>query len=464
VPSSSTSRSKPQSAASTSTNFYGVSNGADVPLPIVIEEMEGECWTTFDDASFSSRNGHAIVARKDGSVLVFGGFNGNKYENDVWRFTRNTGAAGSGDGEWHLYHRAVWSARSGHQVVLLLDGMSVLLSGGFNGSDCLNDVFVLLDFEMVAEGQKKDARLKMDALQAKREASGAFQRKERNAIEDMKRRAAIEAISVKPWHYLGNAPWSPRCNHAIALVGDSLILCGGVGSKLVCEYNKDAWQCEALGWESRYANEKEAQVRPRRTWTKLETPPWSAREGHALVSLPDGSMLLIGGHTLDPGVPQGRLGDIWRYNPEEKIWAHMGKTPFEGRTHHHALGCPDGKVLILGGTGANGGPNPPTEVWKYNPPKRIWQCYGEMPQKGRICKAAVMQGGKPDTFSVIAVGTMGKHGRWCISSRTKHIGNSVLMFQDTAKVSPRSKSDDKKIGVGGGNKISPRAGEDLEEL
>jgi len=68
---------------------------------------------------------HAAAALSSGSVLVFGGFDGETECNDVWLLDSVKGA-------WLQLGTAPWSPRTGHAAVTLHDD-SVLLFGGFDG-------------------------------------------------------------------------------------------------------------------------------------------------------------------------------------------------------------------------------------------------------------------------------------------------------------------------------------------
>jgi hypothetical protein len=96
----------------------------------------GATWTQQTaNAGWSARNGQSTVALADGSIVLMGGVVSNvPLKNDVWRsmdkgktWTQQTASAG-------------WSGRVVHSSVVMPDG-SIVLMGGFDGTDILNDVW-----------------------------------------------------------------------------------------------------------------------------------------------------------------------------------------------------------------------------------------------------------------------------------------------------------------------------------
>lgn len=81
-----------------------------------------------------------------------------------------------------------------------------------------------------------------------------------------------------------------------------------------------------------------------------------SRVGHAMVTLPDGRVLLAGGASsaLTPRVPADpadeipAIKDVWLYNPETDTWAEDGKMQLP-RAGHTMTVLPDGRVLVAGG-------------------------------------------------------------------------------------------------------------------
>ena len=93
----------------------------------------------------AKRYGHSAVALDDGRMLVFGGFNGS-FLGDLLEYTPSRC-----DGD--VCSPPVWQklsctgtppcARDGHAAMLLPDGRTMLVIGGFDGKHCFNDVHAL---------------------------------------------------------------------------------------------------------------------------------------------------------------------------------------------------------------------------------------------------------------------------------------------------------------------------------
>ena len=87
------------------------------------------------EAEWTGRNNYSAVVLADGSILLMGGYDGENRLNDVWQST-DMGATWT-----ELTAEAEWSARNAHASVSLPDD-SILIMGGTNGSR-FNDVWKL---------------------------------------------------------------------------------------------------------------------------------------------------------------------------------------------------------------------------------------------------------------------------------------------------------------------------------
>jgi N-acetylneuraminic acid mutarotase len=94
------------------------------------------------------------------------------------------------------------------------------------------------------------------------------------------------------------------------------------------------------------------------------SPMTSARCGHTLTLLGDGSVLVIGGDRQETefGIVQASSGTAERWNPTTGRWVPAGTLTL-ARQEHTATLLPDGRVLVVGGTGV---PDAPAEVWEAN--------------------------------------------------------------------------------------------------
>ncbi len=85
------------------------------------------------------------------------------------------------------------------------------------------------------------------------------------------------------------------------------------------------------------------------SWTETAQLDIPFRINHTTTLLNDGKVLLVGGYG---GIPQGRyhLGEVDMYDPSSNIWSSSNRL-HQPRSLHTATKLPDGNVLIAGGHG-----------------------------------------------------------------------------------------------------------------
>jgi hypothetical protein len=92
-------------------------------------------------------------------------------------------------------------------------------------------------------------------------------------------------------------------------------------------------------------------------------PALDARIAFSLALLPDGRVWLAGGApsqgSSEP--PGAAVADTWLLDPSKGVWSE-GPALREARADHAAVVLEDGRVLVVGGTGANGQPLASTET------------------------------------------------------------------------------------------------------
>lgn len=75
--------------------------------------------------------------------------------------------------------------------------------------------------------------------------------------------------------------------------------------------------------------------------------------GAAMVTLPDGRVLLTGGATASTSVESNTYvaarGSAWLYNPETELWGALSGTLAVARAGHRMVSLADGRVLVIGG-------------------------------------------------------------------------------------------------------------------
>jgi uncharacterized repeat protein (TIGR02543 family) len=207
----------------------------------------GATWTELTEhAGWTPRMGHASVVMPDGKILVMGGDDGSDYLNDIWR-------SDDGGETWSqviVTSPDFWSVRAAFTSVALANG-DVLVMGGFDGSDCLNDIW--------------------------RSADGG-----------------------ETWTELTeHAGWTPRMMHTSVVLPDgNVLVMGGL---------------EMFGDDASPKNDVWRSTDGGTTWIELTEDVgftlgmWTPRMGHASVVMPDGGVLVMGG-----GIINANQNDVWR--------------------------------------------------------------------------------------------------------------------------------------------------------
>ena len=94
------------------------------------------------------------------------------------------------------------------------------------------------------------------------------------------------------------------------------------------------------------------------TWTLVNASAgWSGRVYHSSVAMPDGSIVLMGG---EDGV--GIKGDVWRSIDRGTTWRQVNASAgWSGRVYHSSVAMPDGSIVLTGGFGTGGYRN---DTWR----------------------------------------------------------------------------------------------------
>jgi len=136
------------------------------------------------------------------------------------------------------------------------------------------------------------------------------------------------------------ADWAARQGHtSVALPDGSIVIAGGATGTSAGSGKNDVWRSTDSG----------------ATWTQMTGgASWAARQWHSSVTMPDGSILIMGGY----GTDYSSKNDVWRSTDKGATWTQMtGSATWNGRYGHGSVVMPNGTIILLGGSGSNG-------VWK----------------------------------------------------------------------------------------------------
>ena len=283
------------------------------------------------EAGWSGREGHTVVARPDGSLVLMGGFNAEEFMNDVWRST-DQGAT------WQrLTDDAAWSPRWGHASVGLRDGSIVLMGGiGYFGPIEGNDVWRSTDhgasWTMMTAEAAWEGRLWHTAVALPDDSIVLMGGGAAYVYGDVWRSVDYGAT----WNLMtDSAEWQGRAMHrSVVLPDDSIILLGGIASH-DDDYLNDVWRStdDGASWQQMTAS-----------------ADWQARVFQSMVALPDGSLVLMGG--IDD---EGFIRDVWRSQDHGKTWALASSdATWTARFGHATVTLPDGSIVLVGGHDGTG--------------------------------------------------------------------------------------------------------------
>ncbi|WP_317065036.1 PKD domain-containing protein [Methanoculleus caldifontis] len=147
-----------------------------------------------------------------------------------------------------------------------------------------------------------------------------------------------------------SAGWDARSDHtSVVLPSGSIVLMGGRDDNT---WYNDTWRSDDGG----------------ETWTKVnESSGWTARSQHTSVALPDGSIILMGGYD---GNTYANQNDTWRSDDGGATWALVtASAGWEARNAHASVVMPDGSIMLMGGFD---GSSPLNDVWRSTDGGETW--------------------------------------------------------------------------------------------
>jgi len=278
----------------------------------------GATWMQVNASSgWSGRWSHSSVAMPDGSIVLTGGTNDyyTSAINDMWRSTDN-GAT------WMQVNAGSrWSQRACHSSVAMPDG-SIVLMGGYDGTTSLNDTWRL---QPAGSSLKNPSHIYTTAGTY----SVALQAFNAGGYDSTQKRGYI-AVSGSE---------TPVANFAGTPVSGT--------APLTVQFT-DASSGNPTGWAWFFGDETFTQ-----SWTqKNASSGWSGRDSQAVVTMPDGSIVLMGGTDATGST---LFNDTWRSTDNGATWSRVNASSgWSGRQGHTAVAMPDGSIVLMGGGDGNG--------------------------------------------------------------------------------------------------------------
>ena len=355
----------------------------------------GATWTNITTSGgWSKRYGHTSVVMPDGSIILMGGRNGSTYYKDVWRSTDN--------GEtWTQLPDADWAARLGPICVAIPDG-SIVLMGGY-GPPLYNDVWRFTPTGSSLQNPShtyNSAGVFQVALQAYNTGGYNSTRKAGYITVTGGTTAPVanftanitsgtvpltvkfnETSTYTPttWNWsFGDTTWFNTTTATLANVSHTFSSAGTYTVNLTAGNNAGSntssrsnyivvnppkpipafsgtptsgtlpltvsftdGSLNTTGWAWFFGDENFTAP-----WTRVNASAgWSARYGHTSVTMPDGSIVLMGGS--DGGIS---YNDVWRSTDNGTTWTQQtADAGWTSRTLHSSVAMPDGSIVLTGG-------------------------------------------------------------------------------------------------------------------
>jgi len=150
------------------------------------------------------------------------------------------------------------------------------------------------------------------------------------------------------------AAWTARTQFAgVVLSGDNIIIAGGFGAA-----SADVWHSTDAGVN----------------WHQQTTSGtmWTRRYGHAIVSLSDESIVLMAGE--ENASPYNYTNDVWRSTTQGVTWTQQtASAGWSARRNPSVVSMPDGSIVIMGG-GIRSSPYCTNDVWRSTDNGATWTC------------------------------------------------------------------------------------------
>ena len=277
----------------------------------------GTTWTEMNASSgWSQRFGSSSVAMPDGSIVLTGGYDTWDL-NDVWRST-DEGAT------WTPLPDAGWPSRFGHTSMAMPDGSIVVMGGGGSGGSGLyNDVWRLTP----AGSSVQDPSHTYTTPGVYPVALQAYNAYGFNSTRKTGYITVTGTVAgPKPITGFSGTPTSGPAPLPVSFT--------------------DLSTDSPTGWAWYFGDE---------TYTAPWTPVnmssgWPARAYHSVVSMPDGSFVLMAGYD-----GTRRYNDTWLSTDGGSTWMCVNKSSgWSARDKQKVVLLPDNSIILMGGTGKNG--------------------------------------------------------------------------------------------------------------
>lgn len=183
------------------------------------------------------------------------------------------------------------------------------------------------------------------------------------------------------WNELGEKQIGHRTGHTVTVLKDGTILLiagDAVGSGVKPPRLRDVWCSKLADRGDSIDNWHRTLPLAGADADATIAPPWEARQGHEVVLLQDGGILLLGGLAF----PSGRHRDVWRSDDNGFQWTKLPEPPWKERWSFGSGVLANGDVLVFGGeTGPNIFAN---DVWKSKDGGKSWEELPAAPWSKRI--------------------------------------------------------------------------------